>query len=120
MIYYVRDARWKDKSSKSLYSGYTTLESAKKAALTLLRNQYYDFETVPIFVKKSNRYVIHSFVRYANDEGEGEEWDIPLGNYRYVYRTPAGVEYFMSTDGKLSKTHWKAYYKIYSSDYSAY
>ena len=120
MTYYVRDAKWINKSSKSQFSGYTTLQVAKQSAISLLNYEYYDYQTVPIFVKKGNRYVIHSYVRYANDEGEGEDWDIPKGNYNYVYRTPSGIEYLMTRNGELSKTHWKAYFRITDKMYSHY
>lgn len=120
MAYYVRDAKWINNSSKSQFSGYTTLQVAKQSAISLLNNEYYDSETVPIFVKKGNRYVIHSYVRYAKDDGEGEDWDIPTGNYRYVYRTPSGIEYLMAKNGDLSKTHWKAYFRITDDMYSHY
>lgn len=110
MAYYIRNAKWNG-TSKPEYTSYTTLQEARVAAIGLLNNEYYDYESVPIYVKKNNRYSIYSFVREVIGSYEGENEDIPVGPMRYVYRTSGGKECLMGRKGNLGKTSWKAWFK---------
>ncbi len=112
MAYYVRNAKWWNRESKSEYTSYSTLSEARVAAARLLSHEYYDGESVPIYIKKSNRYSIYAFVREVIGSYEGEDEDIPVGSSKFVYRTASGTECLMSKSGELGKTRWRSWFKL--------
>ena len=108
MTYYVRNGKWR--GERSQYTSYGTLQEARIAAANLLNHEYYDYDSVPIYIKKNNRYSIYSFVREIIGDYEGEDENVPVKSMKFVYRTPSGIECLMDGKGNLGKTKWRAWF----------